>query len=898
MKKAIALVAILLAGVLIAQSSDRFSADFTEAERLLGRQDYNQAYAIYNRLIKEAEGRGFGAEIKYRTAQCSYNLGRYEVAVSLLEKILTQDIPSDSRYAYLTPQVKFSLGLCYFQVGDDQRAQRYLDEAAELGGMGIADYLLRKDYKTAFDHLRDMEYPVDKLYLARSLINSREPQYLSDILSLLTQLSENAALEELVDFSRAEMQFFNRDYTTSKTVFRDFMTKYQKSALRDFAEYYLACTYYHDNEYRYAIDLLSKLTDPNKSGYVLAAHAYFMRGEAYRALSLPDSAMFSFEMARTVAPNSMVDFYTTYRLYQIHRIEGNIEFARREASRMGSIALYGQEQQLMEDLSSLVRGNIEFDQLNYIQAINYYQQVTTGLPEPGASPEGLFVYEASMVMNLLALNRQNDRASFQAASTKPQIYIRDFPDSIDVEYGGDWRAYLLYNMADATYYSAYRPNGDVKTANLKRREEAFSQYQDIVSDYGNAYITTLAKVSLAWYLLEAGRFDEATDAFQNVIDNTRKTDALVLAAYGQGLSNFYKASTDRNLSQADRNNLYLGASNWFFDEESYSSQLRITVNRKDVTPQVKYNEIADSLIERNLFWKARCLENAGYFGNALEIYKHIADAYPDRPKAGDSYQKIIEFFMRAREIANAENAVEEVKRKMTVNPRIYRNPYGYGLASLFDYYQGSGNEDMAETYAKRLTSELGTTEAIEQLYYLQALRDTSTSQIGHLREMIAKIEARNNRSKFLPELLYNLSYLLIQDKNYDEAQEVLVKFRNWPDANATKDFMADAIFMLGRVFVETNKFSDAKTQFDSWLRTYETGDNARPDLAPSVYFNLAWSYYNMGEQETNPQARAGHYRNALAKFEKLKADYADSDFYEKAEKNINDLIVDCRRKIG
>ncbi len=897
MKKIFALAAILvIAGASFAQGSDKFTADFEQAERLLSQKNYKQAYNIYSKMVRQSASRGFAAEIKYRTAQCAFNLGRFETSISLLEEVLNKDIPSDSRYLYLEPQVKFSLGLCYFQIGDNQRAGRLLDEAQSLGGQGIADYLIRADYKKAFDHLQEKEYPVDKLFLARSLINSKDPAFFSDILSLLTELSEDVNLEELVDFSRAEMQFFNQDYATSKNVFHDFLLQYPQTTLRPFAEYYLACTYYHEGQYRYAIDQLGKLTDPNKSGYVLSAHAYFMRGEAYRKLDLPDSAMFSFEQARIVAPNSMVDFYTTYKLYDIARMEYKKKgddlswaTANREAKRLGGIALSGRDQRMMENLSDFVQGNIQFDENNYREALNFYQRVTLDLPSPtSATEEELLIYEGALTMEMLSLNRQNNRQSYNAALAKPQMYLTQFGkrDSVALKYGGDWRAYLLYNAADATYYSAYRPKGDVTTANLKRREEAQEKYQNIVDKYPYAYVATLAKVSLAWYKLEASRFDEALADFSNIFENTFKKDALVLAAYGKALSFYYKGD-------------YTNAGTWFFSEDDYKSVMSVATSRDAEDERIRYNEIADSLIDKSLFWRGKCLEQLGAYGDALATYQHIADDYSSRPKAGEAWRKIIEFYIRAQDVTSAEAAVEQVKSKMTRNPRIYKDPYGYGLAALLDYYQGTGDEATAENYAKLIVSELRTTDPIEQIYYVQGLRDTSVVDIADLKDKIEKIRSWNNKSQYLPDLMYNLGYLLYQQKSYTESKEVLVQLKNWPDVNAIRDILPEITYQLALVYHQQEAYKDVVTQMSSWLRYYETGDNARPQLAPNVNYFLALAYFGLGEDKSlSPQERRGYFRKALGSFEKIKSQYADTDFYKAQSSLIDRFISRCKKEIG
>ncbi|MEA3312389.1 MAG: outer membrane protein assembly factor BamD, partial [candidate division WOR-3 bacterium] len=246
----------------------------------------------------------------------------------------------------------------------------------------------------------------------------------------------------------------------------------------------------------------------------------------------------------------------------------------------------------------------------------------------------------------------------------------------------------------------------------------------------------------------------------------------------------------------------------------------------------------------------------------------------------------------------AVSATEEVKSKMTVNPRIYKPAYGYGLALLYNHYYTSGEEAAAEEYAKKLQSELGTTEYIEQLYYDQAMRDTSVANIGDLRGKIEMIRARNSRSTYLPDPLFLLSLLLIEDKSFDEAKDVLVELKTWPDISATRDRMPDISYQLARVHFQTEKYADAVTEFESWTRYYETGETARTDLAPFVYYFLGLSYYNLGDQEASPQVRAGYYRKALKNFEVIKETYADSDFYTENTDQVERFISQCRKGIG
>jgi tetratricopeptide (TPR) repeat protein len=540
----------------------------------------------------------------------------------------------------------------------------------------------------------------------------------------------------------------------------------------------------------------------------------------------------------------------------------------------------------MTNLSAYVRGNIEFDETNYSQALNFYNEVTIDIPSPDYSTEEeLLVYESAMAMAVLALNRQNNMNSYNTAMTKPQVYFSTVRiDSVELQYGGDWRAYLLYNQADAVYYSSYNPRGEVR--NIKRHQEAFDKYQFVLDNYPGAYVSTLAKVAMAWYKLENQRYPEAIADFENTFDNTLKTDARVLAAYGNALANFYSGN-------------YTTAGSWFLSEQDYQA-MGVATRREEATDRLRYNEIADSLIARNLYWRGVCYERLNAYGDALEIYTRIVDDYRTRPKAGEAARKTIEILLMAGEVDRGAAKVEEVKSLMTQHRRVYRDAYGYGLAAMFDYYANViGDETTAEDYAKRLTSELGTSEPIEELYYRQAMRDTSVGLIGDLRDKIQKIRVLNPRSQFLPEPMYNLSYLLFTNEEYDEAKEVLVELKNWPDANATRDMMPDISYQLSRVYFEMDGYADAVTELEAWTRYYETGDNARTDLAPYIYWWLGWSYYQQGEQEgLSPQVRAGFYRKALSNFENLQNAYGDSEFYQGVTTEVDQLIAQCKRKIG
>lgn len=525
--------------------------------------------------------------------------------------------------------------------------------------------------------------------------------------------------------------------------------------------------------------------------------------------------------------------------------------------------------------------NKEFERGKYDAALNYYEEIVEE-PSTASTPAMSLLYEYALSMTLLSLNRSDQLSTYNAAMFLPKTYLEwTKDDSLSVPHGADLRAFILFNQADATYYASYN-RGEIR--NVKRREEARQEYQSILKKYPKSFVSDIARVSLAWYDLEAKRFDSALSEFDSITASTRNKDALVLARYGQGLAQYFKGD-------------FLNAAKCFFDEKNCEEEMKLTLNREQETKKLTYNALADSLVDRSLFWRGKSFEQLNFFGDALLVYEHIADTYPQRRTAGDACQKMIEFYMRAKQVDNAEKRVEVVGGRMKTNRSIYRDAYGFGLASLFDYYLSIGDKWTADTYERRLTKELGTTEYVEQIYYSRAMRDTTTADIEDIKDNINKITERNPRSQYLPDPFFLLSVLLFEQRNYEEAKEILLKLESWPKP-FIRDRMPEISVQLGRCYYNLEQYAQAITEFEEWLTCYTTGDDARLDLAPSVHYYLALSCIGAEKLEKSESRSVELLQKALVNLEIIKKDYSDSDFYNRqgVKEDIEKLIGDYNKK--
>jgi TolA-binding protein len=505
--------------------------------------------------------------------------------------------------------------------------------------------------------------------------------------------------------------------------------------------------------------------------------------------------------------------------------------------------------------------------------------------------EERLAYEAAMIEVVVELNRQRYRVSHDSVIERLKVYFERFPDSVNAECGGELRAFLLYNQGEAKYYTSY-VRGRIRYSG--KREESREIYQRVLETYPNSIAAEFAQVTLIWYKLEEGKgyWGEVIDEFGNIVETSRTPEARMLAAYGTGLAYFYKGDYEKSAL-------------WFFDEKGYESIGIVTLSEL-TEDSLHYNEGINDIITLSLFKRASCLERLENPYAAFGLYQHIARRYPKSDRAGDASSKIVEYYINTSQIDEADKAVRRIQYKMTENPRVYRRAYGYSLALLYQYYESVDDTINSVKYVKKLQSELGNTEYIEQLYYEQAMCDTSVVNIGHLRGTIEKIRARMPSSSYLPDPLFLLSLLLIEGENFSEAKDILMELKNWPDATATRDRMPEISYQLARIYFTLENYEESANELEWWLENFKFTppqdgmyfDDFRSVHTPYIYYWLGRSYLNLGDYASTSGMKRNHYAKALVNFGIIKGQYEDSDLYYDNSEKIIQYIEECDKKIA
>ncbi|MBN2378190.1 hypothetical protein JXM67_00085 [candidate division WOR-3 bacterium] len=493
------------------------------------------------------------------------------------------------------------------------------------------------------------------------------------------------------------------------------------------------------------------------------------------------------------------------------------------------------------------------------------------------SPQELFVYEAALGSRT---NKLNQEGAYKKASIGPKSYIASISyDSIPLRYGGDLRAFLLYNLADALYYSSSDPSSVLASEN---RNEARKIYGEIVRTFPESYVASFARLALAWYTLQ-GDPGEAIPEFRNVFYSTGKQDVQILAAYGKALAHYYNMEFD-------------SAWVWFLDKEGYKENLYVVADPEEATGELTYSPLLNDLIDKALFWKAMSAESGEWWGDALDVYIHITEAYPDRPTAGFSYEKIVDFYIRGGKPEKAVDATKALRKKMKHNPVIYKEAYEYAIWLLYENSLSTGDDKTAGKYARTLYKETGNSQKLEEFYYDQTMRISDASEIKRLKKKIEQIRRYNPASMYLVEPMFNLSVLYGQDGRWEEALGILEELKKWPDL--TRDIMPDLVFQSGRAYYELEDFEACATELELWIQTYTAGNQARLDLAPNAYWMLGLAYFQRAKNEASPQSSVFYYRKAKETLETIKTEYSDSEYHDKEFfDTVDALIEECKRHI-
>jgi TolA-binding protein len=563
--------------------------DYEIGHQLFLQENYQEAANYFKALLKEYSGSEFEDELRFRLAECYFNLSDYRRAKENFEKILNK-----KRLSYLEPECLYAIGLINVLQNNFKEAEgilqnllknpAYQQEERANYALGVL-YYFRGSYEEAREKLEGIDLLEAKFYYGKTLARLGQPlQSLTAFKEILDE-APNTPIAVLAEFSRAEALFFNRDFDGARIKFKDFILKYGESSLTDFAHYFLAASLIHAGDYAAASELLLPLT--RHSDNLLAAHSNYFLGVCRSNLGDGLGAVSAFQRVRANYPNTKIASYANFQLTDALLASGDTLQALTSASQLSTMFVSGE----LSSVGEYLTGKLYFEMGNFANAAEYFdlllQKYTNSiLREPAAA---------------MLLYSLNNLKNFDRSVTFGSKYLKDFPEEKN-----HWRARTLYFLAEAYYYKG----------NYVEAEKA---YLKITKDFSGIEIMPYAKLGLAYSKYNQDRQTEAYEIFNSMSQTAFDDSSLIIATYlGLGYTLY---NQDESINALDAfEALY----------NTYPKDERAAVPA--------------------LFYAGMCYFDLQYFAQAIKSWEDLIALYPSLTiaaeagfRAGDTYFKALEY---------------------------------------------------------------------------------------------------------------------------------------------------------------------------------------------------------------------------------------------------------------
>lgn len=841
MRVATLFLGLVLPVVISAQPQlERFKARYERAQSLMEQGFYEQAIREFQGGMGEARRHGFCGEVRFRVGECYFNLGRYIEASQEFDAILES---TDPGYEYLKPHAHYALGMSYLMQGNLKMAEEHFRQIAILPslarlGQGFLAYrkagveedrvVVPQLYQDALRHLEGVDDPLALLYGARAYSHLGRPLQAMALLNQVVREHPNTRWEEFARFNMGDALFNYGDYGGARLKYEEFLRRYPHSPLKDYASYKLGCCYLAQHRYGEALDLFIGLT--RHQDRYLAAHALYFSGEVYSAQGRLKDALLQFQKVSGNYPGTDLDIYAGYKLYETYQRRGMDEEARKAARHFAQMVRGGARiQERFQGLGEFVGGYSKFEDGDYSGALVEFQNIYQFYED---SP----LREPAAAMILLC---NNLLGRYGEAVGWGRSYVEGYPEY--EEAWEDWRARLLFNLADGYYYS-----GDLVNAEY--------YYKQVKDRFPYSEVNPLARASLGWIYLHQDRPAEAYTVFRGTLES-QNVSAVVLSLFGAGVAHYNMARYDSALSYFS-----------FFDEAAYREQGLSC-------------DLASELIDENLYYAGMCYHRLGYYGNAVDLWQRLITEHPASLKARDGALWLGGLYFRAEKYDEAIATFDWLISHFPASPEAEQAQ----LHKVQAYYN-KGDYARARQGAKNLirtttndTLLAGAERVIEMIFYRRAVQAPDPAAMA---EAITELRLEIPTSRYLPELYYELGERSLKAEDYKRAVDA---FHEVVATAQTEELIQNGKLGIAEAYYRMRDWVRAIEEYKRFAEQYPKHEA----VAGAVYYQGV-GYYNLGTEyrEAGDPGWRDYTRHALGLFRKVVEEYPHSELAKEASKHI------------
>ena len=673
--------------------------------------------------------------------------------------------------------------------------------------------------------------------------------------------------------------------------FQDFLNRYKGNRLSNFVKYYLAYIDYILATENADSTLMAKaqqefsdVSNPNKSGTMLASHAKYFMGECARRRGELKQAERAFEDIRNSFPNSQFDFLSTFRIYQIRRdMERDTSRIARELERLQNII-----PEMISGGERISRKGVYLTALSFYERGNYEQAYdlldsTFIQNEPVKSD---VVYEAGLTISVLSALKILTEKNPKVYINLPTVFFLNHINKEIPKNGEIWRGRLIYSLGDYAYIR-------------NDKEQAERLYKMLIDDTVYSYTTIhfLARASYAWLKMERNEYDIALEEFSNAFSKSSNASTVVLAAYGLGLVNYLKGD-------------HLKALQYFRvkrvkETEQVPALYELLEERRGI--KVEDNELAKEILDDNLWYLGQSYEALQSYLDAIDVYKYLVDHFPQSERAADASQRVVDIYTMAALTAynsgdpsSASTYIQSAKSYFDNYVVRYRDMLGENwpgycrsLSVLQQAYMAMQQQQLAEQLARRISAECGVSDVLEVYYYQQALSAFSPAEV---EDKIEKVKSINRYSKYLPDMYWYLLklYLNEEHRDYRKIINICEELRAWPDQTLVAD-MPTVLYYLAIAYAQIERNDEAIRTFKQLVEEYPDFKNT-----PQALFTLGTLLFAKAEKLRKAgrsiDALINYYRDVEKYMKRLKNEYADNPYVQRQMDIIDSYINEAVRR--
>jgi TolA-binding protein len=730
-------------------------------------------------MLGKYSGSEFENEIRFRLAECYFNLKDFYGAKRHFEKIL-----KNKNNVYLEPECLYAIGLIDILQSNYKEAEEilqtllkdpaYQQEERANFALGVLHYF-RGSYEEAREKLEDNQLLESKFYYAKTLSRLGKPLQAISVFKEIIDTAPNTPIAVLAEFSRAEALFFNRDFDGAKLTFNEFILNFPKSPLNDYAHFFLAAALIHAKEYAPASEYLLPLT--RHSDNLLAAHSSYFLGICRMKLGDGLGSVSSFQRVRANYPNTQIASYANLQLTNALLTAGDTVQALVSASQLATMFASGE----LSSVGEYLTGMIYFQKGDFFNAANNFALIPQRYPNSA-------LREPAAAMHLYALNRLKQ---YGHTITFGSRYIIDFPDE-----SSPWRGRTLYFLGEAYYYQD----------NFAEAEKNFLR---VTKDYFGIEVTPYARLGTAYAVYNQDRSKEAHTLFSSMSQTIFDDSSLVIATYlGVGYTLY-------NLAD------YMGALDTF--------ELLYNTYPKDERCAVPA-----------LFYAGMCYSKLQYYGQAIESWERLLGNYPLASKsaeasfrAGDTYFKALEYekaralfrwtvenhplddFARSSQLAigqsyyneqSFDDAIREFQKFIDLFPTSEEATSARKSMAMCYYRKGLESIDDMKLFVEKFPQDELAADGQYQVAYDYFEKEQFTQAIDEFLKVVVNFP----QSSYAPDALLLAAECATTTEDWDKAADLYQRYLAYfPDGKQRET----VYFNLGTAFYNQKEYGQALTYF-------------------------------------------------------------------------------------